>query len=61
MMGMIAESKKEVVTMLNQPFFQVSLPIMITILIAVWVNSHGINKGLLSGRRSFAPIHRNRP
>jgi hypothetical protein len=47
--------------MLNQPFFQVSLPIMITILIAVWVNSHGINKGLLSGRRSFAPIHRNRP
>jgi hypothetical protein len=30
---------------LNQPFFQVALPIVFTILIAVWVNNHGINKG----------------
>jgi hypothetical protein len=35
----------EPAAMLNQPFFQVALPIMFTILIAVWVNSHSFNKG----------------
>ena len=40
---MILEPKEAVASMLNQPFFQVALPIMLTI--AVWVNSHGINKG----------------
>lgn len=28
-----------------QPFLTVALPIMFTILIAVWVNNNGINKG----------------
>ena len=42
----MAEPKEDsVVTMLNQPFFQVALPIMFTILISVWVNNHGINRG----------------
>ena len=29
--------------MLNQPFFQVALPLMFTILIAVWANSKGLD------------------
>ena len=29
--------------MLNQPFFQVALPLIITIVIAVWVNNKGID------------------
>jgi hypothetical protein len=46
MMGMAAEPKEDsLVTMLNQPFFQVALPLMVTVLIAVWINNHGINKG----------------
>ena len=29
--------------MLNQPFFQVALPLIITIIIAAWVNNKGID------------------
>ena len=39
---MIPEAKN-VATMLNQPFFQVALPLMFTILIAVWANSKGFD------------------
>jgi hypothetical protein len=29
--------------LLNQPFFQVALPLIITIIIAAWVNNKGID------------------
>ena len=45
-MGMIAEPNNEVVTMLNQPFFQVSLPIMVTILGTVWALISSNNRRL---------------
>jgi hypothetical protein len=31
-------------TVLNQPFFQQILPLIVTIFVAVWLNNHGLNK-----------------
>jgi len=59
MIGMTTEPKEEsVVAMLNQPFFQVALPLMFTVLIAVWVNNHGINKGFDGMNRGFDGVNR---
>ena len=32
------------IKMLNQPFFQVALPLMLTMLVAVWLNNKALDK-----------------
>jgi hypothetical protein len=41
-----------------QPFLTVALPIMFTILIAVWVNSHGINRGFDGMNAAIHGVHK---
>jgi len=41
-----------------QPFLTIALPIMFTILIAVWVNNHGINKGFDGLNAAILGIHK---
>ena len=41
-----------------QPFLTVALPIMFTILIAVWVNSHGINRGFDGMNAAINGVHK---
>ena len=41
-----------------QPFLTVALPIMFTILIAVWVNNHGINRGFDGINAAVNGVHK---
>jgi hypothetical protein len=41
-----------------QPFLTVALPLMFTILVAVWVNTHGVNRGFDGMSAAMNGIHK---